>query len=115
MQKFTDFSENDYLNVGIPKLYDDILTALSNSSGTMFPSNNLQVGMVCYRADQKKAYRLIDLTNDKPTWKLCYDANIEPGIAEVDKKGNIISDYYAPIESVCFAKDKDGDVVMKRE
>lgn len=98
MQKFSKFNQQDKLNVGIPKLYDDLLTVLSNSSGDAFPTDNLQVGMTCYRTDLKKAYRLISNENNNPQWKIVFDVNFEPGIAERDAKGNIITDHYISID-----------------
>lgn len=113
MQKFSDFSENDHLNVGIPKMYDDIVTALSNSSGNAFPTSNLQVGMTCYRTDLQKEYRLIKLENSVPTWKLCDDANIDVGTTVFDDKGNQIDEYYLPRESTLLIKDTEGDIVLR--
>lgn len=114
MQEFSEWSENEYLNTGMPKIYKDIVSAASNFSGNAFPTTCLHVGMICYRTDQKKAYRLVELKNDNPTWKVCDDSRIAPGVAETDKNGNVIDEHYAPISTVPFVTDKDGDIVMKR-
>lgn len=113
MQKFSDFSENDHLNVGIPKMYDDIVTALSNSSGNAFPTANLQVGMTCYRTDLQKEYRLIKLENDTPTWQICDDSNITVGSTVFDSAGNQIDKYYLPKESTLLVQDTEGDIVLR--
>lgn len=113
MQKFTDFSANDYLNVGIPKLYDDILTVLSQSSGTSFPTTNLNVGMVCYRTDQKKTYRLTEMKGETPTWTVCEADAYDPGYAEFDKNGNSITETYSKKMDEIFTIDSKGNIVLK--
>nr|DAE95903.1 MAG TPA: hypothetical protein [Bacteriophage sp.] len=113
MQKFSDFSEIEHLNVGIPKMYDDIVTALSNSSGEAFPTANLQVGMVCYRTDLKQGYRLSSLTNGIPTWTLCEDSNIPLNNAYFDGDGNEIAKTYLKLKDRLFTVDSDGDIVLR--
>lgn len=113
MQKFSDFSENEHLNVGIPKMYDDIVTALSSSSGDIFPTANLQVGMVCYRTDLKQAYRLSSLTNGNPTWTLCEDSNIPFNNVYFDGDGNEIAKTYLKLKDRLFTVDSDGDIVLR--
>lgn len=113
MQKFSDFSENEHLNVGIPKMYDDIVTALSNSSGNAFPTANLQVGMVCYRTDLKQGYRLTSLANGEPTWTLCEDSNIPFNNVYFDGDGNEIAKTYLKLKDKLFTVDSDGDIVLR--
>lgn len=113
MQKFSDFSENEHLNVGIPKMYDDIVTALSSSSGNAFPTANLQVGMVCYRTDLKQGYRLSSLANGEPTWTLCEDSNIPFNSVYFDGDGNEIKKTYLKLKDRLFAVDSDGDIVLR--
>lgn len=113
MQKFSDFSENEHLNVGIPKMYDDIVTALSSSSGDAFPTANLQVGMVCYRTDLKQGYRLSSLTNGMPTWTLCEDSNIPFNNVYFDGDGNEIAKTYLKLKNRLFTVDSDGDIVLR--
>lgn len=113
MQKFSDFSETEHLDVGIPKMYDDIVTALSNSSGEAFPTANLQVGMVCYRTDLKKGYRLSSLTNGMPTWVLCEDSNIPFNNGYFDGDGNEIAKTYLKLKDRLFTVDSDGDIVLR--
>ncbi len=56
---------------GLPPLLNNDKTALSNSSGTAFPTTELQVGMKCWRTDQQKLYVL---TSAVPaTWVLLAD------------------------------------------
>lgn len=113
MQKFSDFSETEHLDVGIPKMYDDIVTALSSSSGNAFPTANLQVGMVCYRTDLKQAYRLSSLTNGEPTWTLCEDSTIPFNNGYFDGDGNEIAKTYLKLKDRLFAVDSDGDIVLR--
>lgn len=113
MQKFSDFSETEHLNVGIPKMYDDIVTALSNSSGNAFPTANLQVGMVCYRTDLKQGYRLSSLTNGIPTWTLCEDSNIPFNNVYFDGNGDEIAKTYLKLKDRLFTVDSDGDIVLR--
>lgn len=113
MQKFSDFSENEHLNIGIPKMYDDIVTALSNSSGNAFPTANLQVGMVCYRTDLKQGYRLTSLANGEPTWTLCEDSNIPFNNVYFDGDGNEIAKTYLKLKDKLFTVDSDGDIVLR--
>ena len=113
MQKVSGFSETEHLNVGIPKMYDDIVTALSNSSGEAFPTANLQVGMVCYRTDLKQGYRLSSLTNGMPTWTLCEDSNIPFNNGYFDGDGNEIAKTYLKLKDRLFTVDSDGDIVLR--
>lgn len=113
MQKFSNFSENERLNVGIPKLYDDILTALSSSSGNAFPTANLQVGMTCYRTDLKQGFRLSSLTDGKATWTICEDSNIPFNNAYFDGDGNEITKTYLKSKDRFFIVDSDGDIVLR--
>ena len=113
MQKFSDFSETEHLNIGIPKMYDDIVTALSNSSGTAFPTANLQVGMVCYRTDLKQGYRLTSLANGEPTWTLCEDSTIPFNNVYFDGDRNEITKTYLKLKDRLFTVDSDGDIVLR--
>ncbi len=41
----------------VPKMYESLEAVASNFSGASFPTNNLFVGMTCYRTDLQKTYR----------------------------------------------------------
>lgn len=114
MQEYSEFSENEYLNTGMPKLVNNISTIASSFSGTAFPSSNLMVGMVCYRTDLKKAYRLTEFAQNSPVWKECDSADFTPGVAQLDTEGNEIPKYYAPKTSIQFETNKKGYIVMRR-
>lgn len=78
MQSYTDIQSSQSLQSSLSLLLNNDKTALSCSSGTAFPTSNLQAGMLCYRTDQKKLYLLQDVT---PTWKLLLDLNTNGGSA----------------------------------
>lgn len=98
MQKLTTFNPNETLDKAIPKLSDDILTVLSSSSGNAFPTDGLQVGMVCYRTDLGKAYVLTSLENNNPVWTILFSINFAPGVAEFDSDGNEIAKHYLSVD-----------------
>lgn len=75
MQNLLDIPDTTTLTASRSMLLNNILTALSNSSGTAFPTSNLQVGMLCFRTDQNKLYQLKDAT---PTWVQLIDLNSLP-------------------------------------
>lgn len=70
MQQYTDIPETTTLEDSRALLLANDKTALSNSSGTAFPTADLQVGMLCFRTDENKLYQLKDTT---PTWVLIMD------------------------------------------
>lgn len=76
MQNYNDIPDTTTLTASRSVLLNNILTALSSSSGTAFPTTNLQVGMPCFRTDQQKLYILKDTT---PTWILLLDLSTGAG------------------------------------
>lgn len=58
MQKFTNIPTSQTLQSSLTLLLENDLTAISQSSGTAFPTTNLVVGMPCLRTDQMKVYTL---------------------------------------------------------
>lgn len=71
MQNFTTIPSSETLTNSLSPLLNNDKTALSNSSGTVFPTTELQVGMKCWRTDQQKLYVL---TSASPaTWVLLAD------------------------------------------
>lgn len=73
MQNFLIIPETDTLQASLPKILGNDRTILSQSSGTVFPTTNLEVGMPCFRTDQKKLYVLTVLS--PVTWTLVADVN----------------------------------------
>lgn len=70
MQSYTDIPSSQSLQSSLALLLNNDKTALSCSSGSAFPTSNLQVGMLCFRTDLLKLYILKDAT---PTWSLLWD------------------------------------------
>ena len=96
MQEYYKLNVEEYLNAALPKMQKAIDTVASNFSGTSFPTENLFVGMECYRTDEKKIYRL---TSDNPaTWQLIWDLSLEAGQAVKDGKA-LITQMEAPIKT----------------
>lgn len=67
MQSYHDLQNTEAANVYLDKVKDNIQAVASNFSGTSFPTENLQAGMLCYRTDKKKLYQLTD--TDPITWE----------------------------------------------
>lgn len=61
MQNFKTYTDNEQLNTAVMGILDSLKTTLSNSSGTAFPTTNLQAGMFCYRTDLNALYILKDV------------------------------------------------------
>lgn len=72
MQEWPDIPETDTLVESRPDILTRDRTVKSNHSGTSFPTQDLEVGMTCYRTDQRKLFLLLDLA---PNWKLIADLN----------------------------------------
>ncbi len=71
MQNFTTIASSETLTNSLSPLLNNDRTALSNSSGSAFPTTELHVGMKCWRTDQQKLYLL---TSASPaTWVLLTD------------------------------------------
>lgn len=70
MQSYTEIPSSQSLQSSLALLLNNDKTALSCSSGSAFPTSNLQVGMLCLRTDQNKLYQLKDAT---PTWVMIAD------------------------------------------
>ncbi len=70
MQNFVNIQSTETLTNSRQELLNNDMTIMSCSSGTSFPTTNLQVGMLCLRTDLYQLFQLTDLT---PTWKLIFD------------------------------------------
>ena len=57
MQKYTEIAENQTLKESRELILNNDKTALSNSSGTNFPTQNVQVGQFCFRTDEAVLYQ----------------------------------------------------------
>ena len=70
MQNFVTIQSTDTLANSRQEILNNDLTIMSCSSGTSFPTTNLQIGMFCLRTDLSQLYQLKDLT---PTWVMIFD------------------------------------------
>ena len=69
MQEYSQLYDTDACNVYLGKADKNIQSVASNFSGTVFPTENLQVGMTCVRTDDNNNMYL--LTNLSPVkWEL---------------------------------------------
>lgn len=80
MQTFSIITSDTTLAASLSKLLNNDRTALSCSSGTAFPTADLEVGMLCLRTDQRKLYQLKDVT---PTWVLIADLANSAAVAAI--------------------------------
>ena len=65
MQSFYLIPSTETLTNSRQYLLNNDMTIMSNNSGTVFPTADLQVGMCCVRTDSNSVWVLKDLT---PTW-----------------------------------------------
>lgn len=65
MQSYTEISESTTLKNSRTLLLNNDKTVLSNSSGTSFPTQNLQIGQFCFRTDVPGLYQYTAAN----TWK----------------------------------------------
>ncbi len=82
MQQFGLPTPGTLVKDSLPLLAASINSVLSNSSGTSFPSTNLQVGMLCVRTDLGAKGRIFELsgyttdTPPAPVWTMVFDLNL---------------------------------------
>lgn len=71
MQNYIEISQDDGLLASLAMILNNDKTALSCSSGTAFPTANVQIGQLCFRTDENKLYQ----TKDAATWTEVGDLN----------------------------------------
>ena len=86
MQSYADIPDTTTLTASRSMILNNILTALSSSSGTAFPTTNLQVGMLCLRTDLSKLYILTATT---PTWTFVCDLAVDQTSTLQAKSGQV--------------------------
>lgn len=71
--------DGDVISVkaGLITLFNNFKTLLSNSSGTAFPTSNLELGQLCFRSDEEKYYSLSDVAGNVWRDDLFGGSNIE--------------------------------------
>lgn len=97
MQSYTEIPSSQSLQSSLALLLNNDKTIMSSSSGSAYPTTNLQVGMLCFRSDQNKLYILKDAT---PTWSMIWDFNA-PAVLQganigggVDLNAMIVTGWY---------------------
>lgn len=64
MQKYTEISQDEGLLNSLAMILDNDKTALSCSSGVAFPTDDVQIGQLCFRTDENRLYQ----TKDGVSW-----------------------------------------------
>jgi hypothetical protein len=80
MQNFTDIPSTRTLSDSLSEILNNDKTAISCSSGTAFPTANLQHGMLCFRTDQNKLY-ILKATSPSAVWVEIMDVTASSGKA----------------------------------
>ena len=94
MQNYTEIPSSTTLSDSLSQILNNDKTALSLSSGTSFPTVNLQQGMPCFRTDEQKLYVLTVVT--PATWKMVIDLSATVGkVANADLLDGIDSTGFA--------------------
>lgn len=79
MQNYTEIPSSRTLSDSLSEILNNDKTIMSLSSGTSFPTTNLQLGMPCYRSDEQKLYLLAQVS--PAVWKLWMDFTASSGKA----------------------------------
>jgi hypothetical protein len=94
MQNYTEIPSSSTLSDSLSQILNNDKTALSLSSGTSFPTVNLQQGMPCFRTDEQKLYLLTVVS--PATWKMVIDLSATVGkVANADLLDGIDSTGFA--------------------
>ena len=94
MQNYTEIPSSTTLSDSLSQILNNDKTALSLSSGTSFPTVNLQLGMPCFRTDEQKLYILTVVS--PASWKMIIDLSATVGkVANADLLDGIDSTGFA--------------------
>ena len=94
MQNYTEIPSSTTLSDSLSQILNNDKTALSLSSGTAFPTVNLQLGMPCFRTDEQKLYILTVVS--PASWKMVIDLSATVGkVANADLLDGIDSTGFA--------------------
>lgn len=80
MQNFTNIPSTRTLSDSLSEILNNDKTAISCSSGTAFPTANLQLGMLCFRTDNNKLY-ILKATSPSAVWVEIMDVTASSGKA----------------------------------
>jgi hypothetical protein len=94
MQNYTEILSSTTLSDSLSQILNNDKTMLSLSSGSTFPTVNLQLGMPCFRTDEQKLYILTVVS--PATWKMVIDLSATLGkVANADLLDGIDSTGFA--------------------
>ncbi|MFN5254463.1 MAG: hypothetical protein ACK5BY_01325 [Limnohabitans sp.] len=94
MQNYTEIPSSTTLSDSLSQILNNDKTSLSLSSGTSFPTVNLQLGMPCFRTDEQKLYILTVVS--PASWKMVIDLSATVGkVANADLLDGIDSTGFA--------------------
>lgn len=95
MQEYKQLVPTEPLNKSIPEMQQSLNSAVSNFSGTAFPTENLFVGMHCVRTDLKTEYVCTNIDEGgAATWQDVNNLALHAGEAQADEDGNRIKTTY---------------------
>lgn len=110
-QDYYAYNANHIVKEAMPLLYNFIKAIASGFSGTAFPTQGMEAGMLCYRTDQEKLYQLKALPS---TWALVADLNRDITHASTaDTATNATSAENADTVDDKHATDVAGQIALK--
>ena len=84
MQQYSEILGTDLVKNSRSKINNNIMTVASHYSGTVFPTDNLTDGMMCYRKDRKELYMYVVDENDEGQWLLLFKFNASNEVVVVN-------------------------------
>lgn len=94
MQSYSEIRKGEDISKTWARFKTNDLTIMSNNSGASFPVLNTEIGMFCYRSDEKKLYTLTGFNDysGEPEWELALDFNTNISGTVVDR-GEVASKF----------------------
>lgn len=74
MQQYNPIQATEPVGASLSKINNGILTAITQSAGAQFPTENIRAGQPCYRTDLKQLFTCRDANT--PVWELIWDFNL---------------------------------------
>ena len=84
MQEYSEILGTDLVKNSRVKINNNIMTVASNYSGDAFPTENLVVGMKCFRTDRNEMYMYTLDENDNGRWLLLFKFNEDGEVVVVN-------------------------------
>lgn len=113
-QEFSQLNVADNVNVAIPKMQKSIEAAVSNFSGTAFPTENLFTGQICFNTSTNCLYALADATAATKNW-VCI-ADLTRNIANADTAKKLAKTFNIKLNGAVTGNvDVDGSAAVTLE